>query len=124
MKSQDNSCSKVRIVVVVQPLDSMHVRTSHRLGAAIVAACVAIGIGILSTSPARIDRFDQGPSEARTLIRSSVASIGSSAEGKSDSVLISSVRNVQAAELRNAGPGPTPSSDVASGVAKWVRNPL
>ena len=124
MKSQDNSCTKVRIVVVVQPLDSVYVRTSHRLGAASVAACVAIGIGILSTFAARIDRFNQGPSEARTLIRSTVASIGSFTEGKSDSVLISSVLNVQAAELRNAGSGPSPSSDVTSGGAKWARNSL
>jgi nucleoid-associated protein YgaU len=68
-----------------------------------VAACVAIGIGILSLSPARIDGLIQSSSDAWTSIRTSVASLRSSTAGNQDSAPVSSPLSVQAAELPAAG---------------------
>ncbi len=84
------------------------------MGAAGVAVCVAIGIGILSFSPRRIDRSIQASSEAWALIRSAAASIRGFMAVKSDSVPLSSTLNVQAAELNSAGSGQSsPPSDDA-----------
>jgi type II secretory pathway predicted ATPase ExeA len=73
------------------------------MGAASVAACVAIGIGILSLSPARIDGLIQSSSDAWTSIRTSVASLRGSTAGNQDSAPVSSSLSVQAAELPAAG---------------------
>ena len=82
------------------------------LGTASVAASFAIGIGILSFSHGSIDRFTQESSVARTAIRGAAASILSSKEVKSDQV--SSVLNVQDAEISNSAPvQSSPSSDDA-----------
>ncbi len=87
---------------------------SWALGTTSVAACIAIGIGILSLSPSRFDRFFQVSSEAWASIRNAGVSIGSSTGVRSDSGPVSSSLNVQAAELPNAGSGQSsPSSDDA-----------
>jgi type II secretory pathway predicted ATPase ExeA len=73
------------------------------MGAAGAAACVAIGIGIFSFSPSRIDRFIQASSEGLASIRNAAASIRGSKALKSDSVPLSPTLNVQAAELPDTG---------------------
>jgi len=75
------------------------------LGAATIAACVAIGIGILSFSPGKIDWSIEQSSEAWTAIRNGVASIGGFASAKSDEAPASSSLNVQAAGLSNSEAG-------------------
>jgi type II secretory pathway predicted ATPase ExeA len=69
------------------------------LGSASVAACVAIGIGILSFSPSRIDQSIQVSSGALASIQNAVAPIRGFMAVKSNSVPLSSNLNVQAAEL-------------------------
>jgi general secretion pathway protein A len=82
------------------------------MGAASVAACLAAAIGILSLSPARIDRFLQASSNAWASMRSSVSSLRGSTGVKSDSGLGPSALSVQAAELPAAESAqPSPSSD-------------
>jgi general secretion pathway protein A len=73
------------------------------MGAASIAGCVAVAIGLLSISPARIDGFIQASSDAWTSIRSTVATVGSSTEEKPYSGQGSSSLSVQAAEPPNAG---------------------
>jgi hypothetical protein len=72
------------------------------MGAAGAAACVAIGIGIFSLSPARIDQFIHGSSEAWASIQSAAASVREFMAVKSDSAPLSSTLNVQAAGLPNS----------------------
>jgi len=72
------------------------------LGTAGVAACVAVGIGIFSFSPSRIDRSVQESSEAWASIRNSAAFVRGLMAVKSDSVPHSSTLNVQAAEPPNS----------------------
>jgi type II secretory pathway predicted ATPase ExeA len=72
------------------------------MGAAGVAACVVIGIGILSFSPGRIDRPIQASSEAGAAIRKAAVSIRGFMAVKSDPVPLSSTLNVQAAGLSNS----------------------
>jgi type II secretory pathway predicted ATPase ExeA len=72
------------------------------MGAAGVAACVAIGIGILSFSPSRIDRSIQASSEAWAAIRKAAGSIRGFMTVKSDSAPLSPNLNVQAAGLPNS----------------------
>jgi hypothetical protein len=87
------------------------------VGAVSAGACLAVTAGVLTLSPAKIDRFVQAPSVALTSIRSSVASLRGSAGVKSDSSAISSSLNVQAAELPEAeSVQPSPSID-DSGIA-------
>jgi type II secretory pathway predicted ATPase ExeA len=69
------------------------------VGAAGIAACVAMGIGILSISPSRIDRFIQGSTEGWASVRNAASSIRGFIKVKSDSVPLSSTLNVQAAGL-------------------------
>jgi hypothetical protein len=84
------------------------------VGAAGVAACVAIGIGILSFSPSRIDRSIQASSEAWAAVRKAAVSIPGFIPVKSDSVPLSSTLNVQAAGLANSEADQSPLlSDVA-----------
>jgi type II secretory pathway predicted ATPase ExeA len=77
------------------------------VGAAGVAACVVIGIGILSFSPSRIDRPIQASSEAWSSIRNAAVSIRGFLAVKSDSVPLSSTLNVQAAGLSNSEAEPS-----------------
>jgi general secretion pathway protein A len=92
------------------------------MGAASVAACVAIAIGILSLSPAKIDAFLQASSDAWSSIRSAAASLRGPAGVKSDSGPVSSSLSVQAAELPAAGPAPpAPPRDEAGIGAVIVR---
>jgi hypothetical protein len=85
-----------------------------RMGAASVAACAAIGIGIFSLSPRRIDRSIQESSEVWASIRNAAASIRGLPPLKSDSVPLSSTLNDQAAELPITEAGQSsPSSDDA-----------
>jgi len=77
------------------------------LGAASVAACVAIGIGILSLSPGKIDWSIEQSSDAWTTIRNGIASIPGFEAAKSDSVPASSPLNVQAAGLPDSDAGLT-----------------
>jgi type II secretory pathway predicted ATPase ExeA len=72
------------------------------MGTAGVVACVAIGIGILSFSPSRIDRSIQESSEAWAAIRKAAVSIRGFMAVKSDPVPLSSTLNVQAAGLPNS----------------------
>jgi len=75
------------------------------LGAASVAACVALGIGILSLSPGRIDWSIEQTSEAWGAIRNGIASITGFMAAKSDAVPASSPLNVQAAGLPDSEAG-------------------
>jgi len=75
------------------------------LGAATVAACVALGIGILSFSPGRIDWSIEQSSEAWATIRNGIASITGFMAAKSDAVPASSPLNVQAAGLPDSEGG-------------------
>jgi len=69
------------------------------MGAFSAAACVAVGIGILSFSPSRIDRFIQASTNGWASVRNAVSSIRGLVEVKSDSVPLSSTLNIQAAGL-------------------------
>jgi type II secretory pathway predicted ATPase ExeA len=82
------------------------------LSIASIAACVAVGIGILSLSPARIDQLIQMPSAAGSLIGSKLGSIRGSVDATTNSAPVSSVLNLQAAELRSSGS--QQSSDVTA----------
>ncbi len=73
------------------------------LGIAGIAACILMGIAILSMSPNRIDGLLQGSSEAWGSVRNVAASIEGYVGVKSDSVGDSSSLDVQAAELPGAG---------------------
>jgi type II secretory pathway predicted ATPase ExeA len=91
-------------------------RSSSRwmLGAASLAACVAIGIGVLSLSPSHINPFIQMSSDTWASVRNAPAANGSSAEVKSDSAQVSSSLNVQAAAAAEPEAGQaSPSSDNA-----------
>jgi hypothetical protein len=82
------------------------------VGAVSAVACLAVTVGVLTLSPAKMDRFLQAPSEAWKYIRNSVASLRGSTGLKSDSSPISSSLNVQAAELPDAESAqPSPPSD-------------
>jgi type II secretory pathway predicted ATPase ExeA len=72
------------------------------MGAAGVAACVAIGIGILSFSPSRSDRSIRASFEAWAAIRKVAVSIRGFMPVKSDSAPLSPDLNVQAAGLLNS----------------------
>ena len=72
------------------------------MGAAGIAACVAIGIGILSFSPNRMDRLIQGSADGLASVRNAASSIRGFVAVKSDSVPLSSPLNVQAAGLLNS----------------------
>jgi type II secretory pathway predicted ATPase ExeA len=72
------------------------------MGAAGVAACVAVVIGMLSFSPSRIDRLIQGASEGWASVRNAATSIRGFVAVKSDSVPLSPTMNVQAAGLSNS----------------------
>jgi hypothetical protein len=74
-------------------------------GAASVTACVALGIGILSLSPGRIDWSLERFSEAWTPIRNGILSIRGSMTAKSDAAPASSPLNVQAGDLPNSEAG-------------------
>ena len=69
------------------------------LGVAGVAACVAVGIGVFSLTPGRIDRTIEESSEAWASIRNAAVSVQSFMAAKTDSAPLSSTLNVQAAEL-------------------------
>lgn len=75
------------------------------LGAASVTACVALGIGILSLSPGRIDWSLDRFSEAWTPIRNGILSIRGSMTAKSDAAPASSPLNMQAGDLPNSEAG-------------------
>jgi general secretion pathway protein A len=77
------------------------------LGAVGVAACIAIGIGILSISPGRAGWFSESSSEAWAGIRNAAPSLGNSPSLKSDSVAPSPSLDAQAAEIPGAAPGKT-----------------
>jgi hypothetical protein len=103
--------------VTPRPTLSSYLATAQRsfgkraMGAASVAVCVAIAIGILSIPPATIDSIIQASSEAWSTHPSTGASIGNSTEVKPYSGPGSSSLSVQAAELPHAGSGqPSPSS--------------
>jgi type II secretory pathway predicted ATPase ExeA len=72
------------------------------IGASGVAACVAVGIGILSFSPGRIDRLIQGSFEAWASVRNVASSVRGFVSAKSDSVPLPSTLDVQAAGLPNS----------------------
>jgi type II secretory pathway predicted ATPase ExeA len=72
------------------------------LGAVSAAACIAIGMGIFSFFPSRIDRSIQESSEAWVSIRNSAALIRGLLAVKSDSMAQPSTLNVQAAGLPNS----------------------
>jgi type II secretory pathway predicted ATPase ExeA len=81
------------------------------MGAASVAVCVAIAIGILSIPPATIDSFIQASSEAWSTHPRTGASIRNSTEVKPYSGQGSSTLSVQAAELPPTGSGqPSPTN--------------
>jgi type II secretory pathway predicted ATPase ExeA len=80
------------------------------MGVVSAAACIAIAIGVLSLSPARIDGFIQGSSDAWTSIRNSATSFRVSLGGKSDPSPVSSSLSVQAAELPAAQAVPPSTS--------------
>jgi type II secretory pathway predicted ATPase ExeA len=75
------------------------------LGAAGVAMCVALGIGILSFSPGKIDWSIEQSSGAWTTIRNGLASIRGFLAGKSDAAPSSSSLDVQAAGLPDSEAG-------------------
>jgi type II secretory pathway predicted ATPase ExeA len=88
--------------VITYPVKPRRSLGRWAIGVASVAACVAIGIGVLTLSPSRVDRSIQVSSEAWASIRNSAASIRSLIVAKSRSVPFSSTLNVQAAELPKA----------------------
>ena len=92
-------------------------------GAATVALSVAIGIGILSFSPGKIDWSLEQSSQAWTTIRNGIASIQGSITGKSDAVPASSPLNVQAAGLPNSDAGLATSTDNNSEIDTVIVQP-
>jgi type II secretory pathway predicted ATPase ExeA len=84
------------------------------IGALSVAACVAMGIGILSFSPGRIDRLIQGSSEGWGSVQNAASSIRGFVALKSDSEPATSTQKVQAAGLPNSEvEQPSPLTDTA-----------
>ena len=92
-------------------------------GAATIALSVAIGIGILSFSPAESIGPSNSPSEAWTTVRNGVASIQGFLTGKSDAVPASSPLNVQAAGLPNSNAGLATPTDNDSEIDTVIVQP-
>jgi len=93
------------------------------MGASGVAACAAIGIGILSFSPSRIDRSIQASSKAWTSIRKAALSIRSFMAVKSDSAPLSPNLNVQAAGLLNGEAEESPLLSNGAGTKTVIVQP-
>jgi type II secretory pathway predicted ATPase ExeA len=93
------------------------------LGASSVIACIALGIGVLSLSPSRIDWLLQSPVEAWNSVRSTVAPFGGPTEGKPESGQVSTGLEVQAADFRSGASGKLSSSSEVEGIDTVIVQP-
>ena len=94
-----------------------------RIGGASMAACAAVGIGILSLAPGRTGQSSQESSAAWGSIRNTAASARGFSAVKSDSVPIPPTPNLSAMELPNGDSAKSSSSSNNAGIHSVVVQP-